>query len=611
MKMAFPYVKVIFEIGHEASVRNKRTPEGFTHDWELFVRGVDNSDIHYFIDKVVFHLHDTFPNPKRVVKEPPYVVKESGYAGFPLPIDIYIRNNDEPRKIRFKYELELQDRGLPPISKVTRETYVFSPSEDFRRKLIKGGGISVLSHDGAEAKNAPSSSAISKQKSITNTNRLPSPPPKKNKKEDMKLNNTFATLFGSPIQPSKLPLTTTKSISQKVSSSDKSQVKNKTSPHYKEEKKDKDKEREKEKKKSKESTIEKTKKDKDKKEKTKESSDKSKSLKQSSSKPDKKESSHHDKIKEKSNDIKVDKKDSKDKSKREDKIKEKNKEKSHKDEKSYNNEPKIVKQDTIKQNNKPEFNDQEKKKHKSSPEPVKVKPDKKLEKSEKPPKMHKSHKEHKKRDKRDKEDKLNKKEEKSNFVEQETSSFKHLDVPQTITSIEEFPKMKDDILECSPPPKANSSRVHEPEPESEEEFPSEDSELSYRQEIPKAKEPESSKKKLSPENSFTKKKKRKKKERDSEEPKPRPSRPDISEQMQETCSDISRSPSPNSKFTDEYINSLKYLQHKIMTLEDEDLQRVVTVIAETGHYEVTTKTFDFDLCALNETTVRKLQELIT
>lgn len=59
------YVKVIFEIGHEASVRNKRTPEGFTHDWELFVRGADNTDIHFFVDKVVFNLHDTFPNPKR------------------------------------------------------------------------------------------------------------------------------------------------------------------------------------------------------------------------------------------------------------------------------------------------------------------------------------------------------------------------------------------------------------------------------------------------------------------------------------------------------------------------------------------------------------------
>jgi len=79
-----------------------------------------------------------------VVKEPPYVVKESGYAGFPLPIDIYVRNKNEPKKISFKYHLTLPDPGLPPISRFTRETYIFSPSEDFRRKLIKGGGVSFI-----------------------------------------------------------------------------------------------------------------------------------------------------------------------------------------------------------------------------------------------------------------------------------------------------------------------------------------------------------------------------------------------------------------------------------------------------------------------------------
>lgn len=428
---------------------------------------------------------------------------------------------------------------------------------------------------------------------------MPSPPPKKNKKEDIKLNNTFATLFGSPIQPSKLPLITSKSTSQKLSSSDKSQVKIKSSLHHKEEKKEK--EREKEKKKSKELSVDKMKKDKDKKEKIKESSDKSKSLKQSSSsKPEKKESIYHEKIKEKSNDIKIDKKESKDK-KREDKVKEKNKEKLHKEEKSYH-ENKLIKQEI-----KLEFNDQDKKKHKSSPELIKIKSEKKLDKSEKSSKPHKSHKEHKKRDKRDKEDKLNKKEGKSNFIEQDLS-FKHLDNPQTITSIEEFPKIKDDMPECSPL-KANSSRVHE----SEEEFLSEDSEPFFQQpEPPKPKEAELPKKKFSPENSIIKKKKRKKKERDTtEESKLKNSRSELAEQMRETCSDISRTPSPSNKFTDEYINSLKHLQHKIMMLEDEDLQRVVTVIAETGHYEITTKTFDFDLCALNETTVKKLQELIT
>ncbi|XP_050441645.1 protein AF-9 [Adelges cooleyi] len=612
MNMAFPYVKVIFEIGHEASVRNKRTPEGFTHDWELFVRGADNTDIHFFVDKVVFHLHETFPNPRRIIKEPPYVVKESGYAGFPLPIDIYVRNKDEPRKIRFNYELTLQDKGSPPMSRVTRETYIFNPSEDFRRKLIKGGGTSVLSHDGTELKNSSSSSAISKPKSSTNINRMPSPPPKKHKREDVKLNNKFESLFGSPIQPSKLPLTTSKSSTlQKSTSSDKSQLKIKSSPHHKEEKekkdKEKEKERDKEKKKSKELSVDKVKKEKDKdkekKEKSKESSDKSKSLKTSSSKPDKKDSSHHDKIKDKSNDIKIEKKESKDKTKRDDKVKEKIKDKSHKDEKSYH-------ETKVRQEIKIEFIEQEKKKHKSSPESIKIKSDKKLEKSEKSSKPHKSHKEHKKRDKRDKEEKEKKKDDKPIFVEQEPT-YKHVETPKQNTNLDNFPKVKEEFVpECSPH-KATSSRILESE--SEEGFLSEDSEPPYQPlELPKSKE--TPKKKLSPENNGIKKKKRKKKERDVEESRPKVIRTEITEEMRETCSDISRSPSPSpssNKFTDEYINSLKNLQHKIMMLEDEDLQRVVTVIAETGHYEITTKTFDFDLCALNETTVKKLQELIT
>lgn len=58
-------IKVNFEIGHIASLRSKKTPEGFTHDWEVFVRGQEGVDISHFVDKVVFHLHESFPKPKR------------------------------------------------------------------------------------------------------------------------------------------------------------------------------------------------------------------------------------------------------------------------------------------------------------------------------------------------------------------------------------------------------------------------------------------------------------------------------------------------------------------------------------------------------------------
>lgn len=58
-------VKVQFEIGHTSKLRSKKTPEGFTHDWELYVKGVSGADISCFVEKVIFNLHESFPKPKR------------------------------------------------------------------------------------------------------------------------------------------------------------------------------------------------------------------------------------------------------------------------------------------------------------------------------------------------------------------------------------------------------------------------------------------------------------------------------------------------------------------------------------------------------------------
>lgn len=58
-------IKIFFEIGHQANLMKTPTPQGFTHNWELFVRGVDGNDISLYVEKVVFTLHDSFPKPKR------------------------------------------------------------------------------------------------------------------------------------------------------------------------------------------------------------------------------------------------------------------------------------------------------------------------------------------------------------------------------------------------------------------------------------------------------------------------------------------------------------------------------------------------------------------
>ena len=105
--------------------------------------------------------------------------------------------------------------------------------------------------------------------------------------------------------------------------------------------------------------------------------------------------------------------------------------------------------------------------------------------------------------------------------------------------------------------------------------------------------------------------KRKKRTKDKDEPFEKL----IKTEIKEEPIDISpkreeRSESPETLFTEDYMTQLKDLQQKIMTIQDNaELQRVVQVISETGHFEITQRTFDFDLCALDRNTVKRLQDM--
>ncbi|XP_017276017.1 protein ENL [Kryptolebias marmoratus] len=149
-------VQVKLELGHRAQLKKKVTSEGFTHDWMVFVRGPETGDIQHFVEKVVFRLHESFPKPKRVCKEPPYKVEESGYAGFLMPIEVYFKNKEEPKRVCFNYDLFLNLEGNPPVNHLRCEKLTFNnPTKEFRRKLIKAGGILVVP-EGAEAVSRPS-----------------------------------------------------------------------------------------------------------------------------------------------------------------------------------------------------------------------------------------------------------------------------------------------------------------------------------------------------------------------------------------------------------------------------------------------------------------------
>lgn len=57
--------ELMLEIGNKSKPLTKKLPNGFTHKWTVYVRGVDNSKIEHCISHVVFQLHESFENPYR------------------------------------------------------------------------------------------------------------------------------------------------------------------------------------------------------------------------------------------------------------------------------------------------------------------------------------------------------------------------------------------------------------------------------------------------------------------------------------------------------------------------------------------------------------------
>ena len=68
-----------------------------------------------------------------------------------------------------------------------------------------------------------------------------------------------------------------------------------------------------------------------------------------------------------------------------------------------------------------------------------------------------------------------------------------------------------------------------------------------------------------------------------------------------------KKPSPNSWDT----SSLKRLHKHLNSLQDpQQLQEIVNVIEQTGQYNLTASTFDFDLCKLDDHTLNKLSKFM-
>lgn len=67
-------------------------PDDHTHSWTVFVKGVDDTDITYWLKRVQFKLHESIPQHVRMIDAvpgKPFVVNETGWGEFEIAIKMY------------------------------------------------------------------------------------------------------------------------------------------------------------------------------------------------------------------------------------------------------------------------------------------------------------------------------------------------------------------------------------------------------------------------------------------------------------------------------------------------------------------------------------------
>ena len=135
LALPFSFGNIAFQIG---KARTGNSTE-HSHRWMVFFRGAHNQDLSFAIEKVVFHLHQSFAEPIRVVTAPPFQVTETGWGSFDIQIKVYFHPAlGVPGPLHLTHLLKLfhETQGVPPDRPVVSEHYdevVFNnPSEEVK-----------------------------------------------------------------------------------------------------------------------------------------------------------------------------------------------------------------------------------------------------------------------------------------------------------------------------------------------------------------------------------------------------------------------------------------------------------------------------------------------
>ncbi|KAI0391334.1 hypothetical protein F5Y17DRAFT_16663 [Xylariaceae sp. FL0594] len=145
-------------------------PSDHTHSWQVFVKGVEDTDIFYWLRRVQFKLHESIPNHLRTIdaetiikeneslpggksgKKPQkaFVVNETGWGEFEITIKLYYdsKSGEKPQTLYHHLRLhpygrnEIEKEAMRATGEVTAWTYeeqVFNePYEEFYKILTTG-----------------------------------------------------------------------------------------------------------------------------------------------------------------------------------------------------------------------------------------------------------------------------------------------------------------------------------------------------------------------------------------------------------------------------------------------------------------------------------------
>ena len=144
-----------------------------THQWSVYVRGVDGADLSYWLKKVQFKLHETYTNSLRTIEAPPFEVTETGWGEFEVQIKLYFvpEANEKAQTLWHALKLHpygpdaerMRERREAVVSQSYEEIVFNEPAEPFYEILTSGAPlVPQQSARGKGGKGAKQAAAIKK-----------------------------------------------------------------------------------------------------------------------------------------------------------------------------------------------------------------------------------------------------------------------------------------------------------------------------------------------------------------------------------------------------------------------------------------------------------------